>query len=322
MARGPVRVLYSYEPMREIGGDFLFVRPLSFPPSAPAGPVLAVLIDVTGHGIAAALAVNRLHDELGRLCVGGRIAEPREVILALNAFITGALAPTGMFATAIALRVEPGEHASVRWAGADHPPAFLRHADGRVEQLNSTAPMLGVLDHDLFECQEGRADLTPGATVIAYTDGVNEAKDARGDLLGLPAIEALIAHGPADGASLAETLAAAVEAHRADQPTDDTLIVELTPQADGAESSPPRMGRRNSPPAVHSAHPNRDAYHMPAFLRPADARSLSRCSASRSCLASRLSIAALRKECLAMLQHLEHRPILATGVLHSLRRNQ
>ena len=246
LTRGPVRVLYSYEPMREIGGDFLFVRPLSFPPSAPAGPVLAVLIDVTGHGIAAALAVNRLHDELGRLCVGGRIAEPREVILALNAFITGALAPTGMFATAIALRVEPGEHASVRWAGAGHPPAFLRHADGRVEQLDSTAPMLGVLDADLFECQEGRAALTPGATVIAYTDGVNEAKDARGDMLGLPAIEALIAHGPADGASLAHTLAAAVEAHRADQPTDDTLIVELTPQA---ETTEPEAQARSLPPA-------------------------------------------------------------------------
>ena len=251
LSRGPVRVRYHYEPMREIGGDFLFVRPLSFPPSAPAGPVLAVLIDVTGHGIAAALAVNRLHDELGRLCVG-RIAGPREVILALNSFIAGSLAPTGMFATAIAIMVEPGAQACVRWAGAGHPPAFLRTPDGRVERLESTAPMLGVLDAELFECDEGRADMPPGATVIAYTDGVNEAKDSGGAMLGLPAVEALIARGPGAGAApaepatVADALAAAVRSHRADQPTDDTLIVELTPQA---ESTEPEAQARSLQPA-------------------------------------------------------------------------
>jgi serine phosphatase RsbU (regulator of sigma subunit) len=255
LSRGPVRVRYHYEPMREIGGDFLFVRPLSFPPSAPAGPVLAVLIDVTGHGIAAALAVNRLHDELGRLCVG-RIAGPREVILALNSFIAGSLAPTGMFATAIAIMVEPGSQACVRWAGAGHPPAFLRTADGRVERLESTGPMLGVLDAELFECDEGRAEMPPGATVIAYTDGVNEAKDSGGAMLGLAAVEALIARGPGAGAppaepaTLADALAAAVRSHRADQPTDDTLIVELTPQAEATEPEAQARGPRPGPGRV------------------------------------------------------------------------
>jgi len=231
ITRGPVHVSYHYEPMREIGGDFLFVRPLSFPPSAPEGPVLAVLIDVTGHGIAAALAVNRLHAELERLCVGETVPVPREVIIALNAFVCRALSASGMYATAIALRVEPGPAPIVRWAGAGHPPAFLRDSDGSVRSLESTAPMLGVIDADLFECTEGRADLAFGAAVLAYTDGANEATDARGRQLGLAGLQAIIAAGSADGRSLADAVAAAVEAHRAGPPTDDTLILLLTPQS-------------------------------------------------------------------------------------------
>lgn len=227
ITRGPVRVAYHYEPMREIGGDFLFVRPLAFPPSTTDGPVLVVLIDVTGHGIAAALAVNRLHAELERLCIGDAVPSPREVIVALNAFVCRALSASGMFATAIALAVEPGPNPIVRWAGAGHPPAFLRGADGTVRALESTAPMLGVIDADLFECTEGRTELAVGSTALAYTDGANEATDASGRQLGLAGLRTIIGTGTAGGRSLADAVAAAVETHRAGPPTDDTLIVEL-----------------------------------------------------------------------------------------------
>ena len=233
ITRGTVRVAYHYEPMREIGGDFLFVRPLAFPPSAPDGPVLVVLIDVTGHGIAAALAVNRLHAELERLCIGDAVPGPREVIVALNAFVCRALSGSGMFATAIALSVEPGPDATIRWAGAGHPPAFLRGADGSVRSLDSTAPMLGVIDADLFACTEGRTELAVGSAVLAYTDGANEATDAKNRQLGLAGLRTIIATGSTDGRTLADTVAAAVEAHRAGPPTDDTLIVELNAQLPG-----------------------------------------------------------------------------------------
>ncbi len=226
IARGPVRVTYHYEPMRDIGGDFLFIRPLAFPPTAPEGPLLAVLIDVTGHGIAAALAVNRIHAELQSLCVGGVIPEPADLIRALNALIHAVLADSAIFATAIALRIESGPNPVVRWASAGHPPAFLRAPGRPVRRLDSTAPMLGFLAPEDFACDESRADLPPGSAIIAFTDGAFEAADARGQLLGLDRLQSLVAAAPPETPITAH-LAAAVAAHRAGPPADDTLIVEL-----------------------------------------------------------------------------------------------
>lgn len=228
ITRGPVRVEYRYEPMHQIGGDFLFVRPLSFPPSAPAGPVLVVLIDVTGHGIAAALAVNRFHAELERLNAQGKVAEPLEVILALNAFTHAVFAESAMFASAVALRVEPGGNPVVRWASAGHPPAFLRQPDGRVQRLDSTATVLGVLAPEDYDCTEESAPLQSGSTVIAYTDGASETTNAKGEMFGLKRLEAMIGTGTPRGTPISDALAAAVEAHRHGPPADDTLIVEVT----------------------------------------------------------------------------------------------
>ncbi|MBK7404286.1 MAG: serine/threonine-protein phosphatase [Phycisphaerales bacterium] len=233
ITRGPVRLDYHYEPMREIGGDFLFVRPLAFPPSAPSGPLLVVLIDVTGHGIAAALAVNRLHAELERLNRADSVAAPDTVINALNAFTCAALAPQGMFATAFAIRIAPADDHSptprVEWAGAGHPPAYLRAADGEVRTLESGAPMLGVIDPTLFSCQTERTALGAGDVILTYTDGAIEAADSNGRELGLAGLRALIAAGPGPNGSFVKALAEAVDRHRAGAPTDDTLIVEVRP---------------------------------------------------------------------------------------------
>ncbi len=227
ITRGPIRLTYSYQPMREIGGDFLFVRPLAFPPSAPSGPILVVLIDVTGHGIAAALAVNRLHSEIEHLCAGGVIPRPRDVIIALNTFVAASLASSTMFATAIALRIEPGPAPTLCWSGAGHPPAFLRRTHGTVDRLPSTAPMLGVLEPELFDVLEGTAELGEGDSIIAYTDGASEAADAHGSQIGIDGLERVLREGPRPDLDLAATLADTIAEHRAGEPMDDTLIVEV-----------------------------------------------------------------------------------------------
>ncbi|NJK32642.1 MAG: hypothetical protein HC927_09655 [Deltaproteobacteria bacterium] len=61
---GVASVVYRYEPMQQIGGDFVFVHRERRDDGG--GAIVAVIIDVTGHGITAALAVNRLHGELER----------------------------------------------------------------------------------------------------------------------------------------------------------------------------------------------------------------------------------------------------------------
>lgn len=242
---GPVHVRFTYRPMREIGGDFLYVHRV--PADTPASPreMFILLVDVSGHGVTAALAVNRIHGELARLFASepsARLSADR-VIGALNAYVCAALAPQGVYATAICLRIttDParsaeGEHGRVRveWSSAGHPPGLLRTAAGRIHHLGPTATMLGVLEADLYTPSAGNIDALPGDVIVVYTDGLIEARSPDGQEFGMNRVEGLVAAEPASstaeraaGAHIAPNLAALAEAHSAGRVTDDTLVVEI-----------------------------------------------------------------------------------------------
>jgi len=224
VTRGSVRVAYRYEPARHIGGDFLFVHPLAVAPAETSPPLSIVIIDVTGHGVTAALAVSRLNSELERTFSSTPGASPGEVLGALNRFTHLALAGQCIFATALCLRVDPGR-GMVEWASAGHPPAFLRRATD-VRTLDATAPMLGVLDDELFEPDQKSHPFQASDAIVAYTDGVVEAMGPAGLEFGIEAARRLVREQ--DG-SLADALMRAVESHRAGPPDDDTLVVEIRP---------------------------------------------------------------------------------------------
>lgn len=231
--RGRVRIGYRYEPMREIGGDFLFVHPLAHPPAVHNGAVTAVLLDVTGHGVPAALAVNRLHSELQRLFALRADMGPGEALAALNAYSYASLTPSSMYASALIVRVDPGL-GSLEWASAGHPPAFLRRGgmDGEsVEELASTAVMLGVVGPELFEPGQRTTDFPVGDVLIGYTDGASDAVGKGGAPLGSAELLRLVREtppAPEGGAGrLADALIERVRRHRVGRVTDDTLVVEV-----------------------------------------------------------------------------------------------
>src|SRR5690606_35391330 len=130
-------------------------------------------IDVSGHGVGAALAVNRLHGELLRFFAQHPDGSPGRLLTALNDYSLVALSPQAVYSTALCLRVDP--HAgTLTWASAGHPPAFLRRADGRIEPIESTAVMLGVIDGESFQPNEQSCAIQPGDRILAYTDGASE----------------------------------------------------------------------------------------------------------------------------------------------------
>ncbi len=220
--RGSIRVRYRYEPMREVGGDFLFVHPESF---AGLGlvPISVVLIDVSGHGIPAALTVNRLHGELQRFYGLHPTASPGELITALNTFAFHAMAPQGMFATALCLQVDPMSR-ELRYANAGHPPGVLRKAEGNIIDLAATTTMLGVLEAKEFDAGEVMIKTTLGATVLAYTDGAFEAKNDKSEFF---TIERVREFGAAAAGDRAKALVEAVVKFRSGKAQDDLLAVEV-----------------------------------------------------------------------------------------------
>ncbi len=225
---------YRYEPMRQIGGDYLFARfSPAIEPDAP-DPFNLIVLDVTGHGIPAALTVNRLSGEVERLFAEDPHAAPGDVLRALNRYVHLTIANHSVYATAVCLRVDPAK-ATLEYANGGHPPAFLRAVDGTIQELDSTAMVLGAMPDDDFESAPVTMRFGPGDTLLAYTDGATEARDDAGRMLRIAGLQRVIAQGVGRGrtdaapppGTWAQRLIEAVERHRAGPPDDDTLVVEV-----------------------------------------------------------------------------------------------
>ncbi|MET8942959.1 PP2C family protein-serine/threonine phosphatase [Streptomyces sp. NPDC004542] len=85
------------------------------------------------------------------------------------------------FATAVLLDLP--EDGPVRLANLGHPPPLLLLEDGTVTSLEPTVPVppLGLEELNGGQVVVDTADVPPGATLLLYTDGVTEARNASGD---------------------------------------------------------------------------------------------------------------------------------------------
>ncbi len=223
---GPIRLHYVYEPMRQIGGDLLFVHRAVNRPNL----LNAVLLDVTGHGIPAALTVNRLIGELERLFAEHPDAAPDFILTSLNRYISLTLSRHNIYATALCLRLDVNSH-RLEWTNAGHPPAFVLKSEGEAHSLDSGSTLLGVLDPDDFPPPTPKSvTLAAGDVLVAYTDGLSEAANPDGKQLGSDGVKSLLAtqcdgHQPPD--HWPETLLQSALAYRQSPVEDDTLILSM-----------------------------------------------------------------------------------------------
>lgn len=223
---GPFRFRYCYEPMQQLGGDFVYAR------RDEADRLSVVVLDVTGHGITAALTVNRIGGELDRLFGERADRPPGEVLTALNRYFCVSIAKHGICATAVAVRHDP-QSGQLEWANAGHPPAFVLDGRGGCAALDSSAVMLGVLDEPLYECQTQSLPFAEGDRIVVYTDGATEAHNSHNEMLGIEGFQRLLLDKVAgiECDSVLENLLHEIQRFRSGPPEDDILIVELTRNA-------------------------------------------------------------------------------------------
>ncbi len=223
---GPVRFEYVYEPMRQIGGDYLHAF------AAPDGRHSFVVMDVTGHGIPAALTVNRLHGELTRIFAEDPDIAPGEVLTLLNRYVHLTLATHSVYVTAICFRV-CAVRGTLEYASGGHPPAFVRDVRGKLEQLDSTTFVLGACAGNDFQHEQKSVSFGPGDVLIAYTDGATEARDQHGRYYGIAGIQRILATGSPlldhdDGSGgWPGAIRQQVEKHRYGPTADDILVIEI-----------------------------------------------------------------------------------------------
>lgn len=156
----------AYEPAREIGGDFFQVLP------AAEGSLLLVIGDVEGKGLPAALLVSVLVGAIRG--VAEYTAAPAELLANLNQRLAGRAG--GNLATAQAARIWPG--GAVELANAGHLAPYL---DGRELEIAGALP-LGAKSGTQYET--AHFQLARGSRLIFFSDGVVEARNAHGELLG------------------------------------------------------------------------------------------------------------------------------------------
>lgn len=236
---------YTYQPMRQIGGDFLYFT--ESPGIEGRVPVNAVLIDVTGHGLAAALTVNRLHGELERIYAEDPHAEPGHVLGLLNRYVHLTLAQHSIYASAVCVRIDPTTN-ELTYANAGHPPMFLRGVDGTIEELDSTAIVLGACLPEDFHADPQTHTFMPGDMLIAYTDGAMEARNDKGKCIGRQWLTAMIAAANCEPGDWPRRIIGELDTRRHGVPEDDTLVIEV-------------QRRLSTDAALHS-----EAQHEPAGI--------------------------------------------------------
>ncbi|MGX1515887.1 serine phosphatase RsbU (regulator of sigma subunit) [Streptomyces collinus] len=158
----------------------------------PDGGVIAVVGDVTGHGLRAAVMMSQLRTALRAYAVDG--GSPGQLLTRLHIFLHH-LQPD-LFATAVIARFHPDDP-TVTWAAAGHPPPVLRTPDGRVRTLDAKpGAMLGIPLRQ--EISDHTVPMAPGSTLALYTDGLVERR-ARGIDPGIARLaDALGSFGPAE----------------------------------------------------------------------------------------------------------------------------
>jgi len=203
----------AYEPCDELGGDLVdYVE-------VDEGRLAALVADVSGHGVSAAMltAVVKaaFHDAHVEEYAPGAVV--RRVLGGLRTFADD------RFVTLFCARFEAAR-GRLEYVNAGHPPALLFGRRGAPRAIARTGPMVTPAFPGL-EWGAETLELGPGERLLAYTDGVTEARGADGELFG---DARLLAAARAAGGSARELVAgvrAAVRAFTAGRPMDDDLTL-------------------------------------------------------------------------------------------------
>jgi serine phosphatase RsbU (regulator of sigma subunit) len=132
-----------------------------------------VIADVSGKGMPASLLASNLQASLRAL---GRIfADPGELLMNVNQALFDSTDPEH-FAT-LFLAVMDLDGSGFRYASAGHNPPLLLKANGSADWLKPAGTPLGMFPEMGYPVT--RVPMGAGDLLVAYTDGVTEAADAR-----------------------------------------------------------------------------------------------------------------------------------------------
>jgi sigma-B regulation protein RsbU (phosphoserine phosphatase) len=178
-----VEIEVSYLPAYYVGGDYAKFHFLD------KDRMVFIISDVTGHGVSAALLVNRIHAEFERMAKDGK--EPGVLLSELDEFIMGDFEGTDMYLSAFCGLLD-FKKMRMLYSNHGHPPQCLYHVKGAfVEDLPAQTSMLG-LPIDDKRIEQSEVKFEKGDRILLFTDGVTETRTSQGEEYGEDRLESFL----------------------------------------------------------------------------------------------------------------------------------
>jgi sigma-B regulation protein RsbU (phosphoserine phosphatase) len=171
---GELKAYWQFKPFEKIGGDFFNIIKL------PSGSLAVWLIDVSGHGVPAAMmgvavtqSVQRLALNAKSSCCFDEILRELEYEFPLERF--------NRYFTMVFMIYEPLTR-HLKWINAGHP-SFILHRQNCLPEMNFEAgPFIGMDQSELVPV--GSLALQLGDRLFIYSDGVTERRRADNEFFG------------------------------------------------------------------------------------------------------------------------------------------
>lgn len=202
-------------PCKEVGGDYYTYI------ERADGTFDAVVADVSGKGVPAAMLVSELHT--GFHLLSRMESDILDVIRKLDEHLRTTMIE-GKFVTMFAARIEP-DSGRLWYVDAGHTPPTIVASDGRTRELDTTGAVIGLPNNVLTMNEEM---LHPGELIIAYSDGYSEVMNETGELFGDERIIDLVkSHLDKPLNEIARVIKLAIVEFRQDAPVwdDSTLMM-------------------------------------------------------------------------------------------------
>lgn len=211
------------QPAEEVGGDFYDVLC-----DDRSRSLWVTIGDVSGHGVPAGLVMLMTQSAFAAYFRANPLARPDEVIRGVNDLLNeqiGVRLRDDKYVTGLLL-----QHAGAGrfvYAGAHEWPLVWRKATGKSEMLEAPGPWLGI-KRDLDDIPVSSLALARGDLLCLYSDGLIEARDAKGELFDMERLaEALerAAQGRESLQDIADDVLQAVAQHAHQREDDWTLLL-------------------------------------------------------------------------------------------------
>ena len=220
---GAFRITLLMRPAGMIGGDFVGFHQLD------DNAVGIHAVDVSGHGVAAALLTARLAAQIEAMTHDLRASVSGLVTTLNDMMLDGP--QTDAYLTMVYARLDLARQ-RVRLVQAGHPHPVIQRADGSIEQIGNGGLPVGVVAGARYD--ELEVALSPGDRMLIVSDGITDAVGPRGEMLGSEGLRAILRlNAPLSGNALLESMSWSVSSFASGDRADDrsAVLIEHLPGA-------------------------------------------------------------------------------------------